>query len=76
MNVERTEYTVRVHDENGSLWAEVVELPGCFAAGESEAELRVAVVEAISLYLGQSPMDVEWGPATDKVEEHRILLNA
>jgi hypothetical protein len=27
-------YTVRVHDEgDGMLWAEVVDLPGCFASG-------------------------------------------
>ena len=34
-------YTVRVHHEPGEdLWAEVLELPGCFAAGADMAELR------------------------------------
>lgn len=47
-----SEYTVRVHDEgNGTLWAEVVELPGCYASGVDLAELFEAVGEAIPMYL-------------------------
>jgi predicted RNase H-like HicB family nuclease len=43
-------YTVRVHSEPGEeLWAEVLELPGCFAAGADMDELREALSEAISL---------------------------
>ncbi len=45
------EFTVRVHEEAGSLWAEVVELPGCFASGDNPDELQEALEEAISLYL-------------------------
>ncbi len=45
-------YTVRVQHEPGEeLWAEVLELPGCFAAGANMEELREALTEAISLYL-------------------------
>jgi hypothetical protein len=45
-NVER--YTVRVHQEPGhDLWAEVLELPGCFASGAGMDELRQALTEAI-----------------------------
>ena len=47
-------YTVRVHHEQGEkLWAEVLELPGCFAAGADVRELREALTEAISLYLSE-----------------------
>jgi predicted RNase H-like HicB family nuclease len=47
-------YTVRVHHEPGEeLWAEVLELPGCFAAGANTVELREALSEAISLYLSE-----------------------
>ena len=35
---------------NGTLWAEVVTLPGCFASGRDERELRAALAEAIALY--------------------------
>jgi len=45
------EFTVHVHEESGSFWAEVVELPGCFATGADLDELREALDEAISLYL-------------------------
>jgi predicted RNase H-like HicB family nuclease len=45
------EFTVNVHQESGSLWAEVAELPGCFATGADADELREALEEAISLYL-------------------------
>ena len=44
-------YIVRVHPEEGSFWAEVRELPGCFASGDSMDELWEALGEAISLYL-------------------------
>ena len=45
------ELTVRVHFEDGAYWAEVVELPGCFASGESLERLKDALDEAIALYL-------------------------
>jgi predicted RNase H-like HicB family nuclease len=54
------ELTVRVHEEDGSYWAEVVELPGCFASGETLDELRMALGEAIRLHrdepLGGKPL--------------------
>src|SRR5437868_13901217 len=42
---------VDVHQEDGSYWAEVRELPGCFASGDTAAELIESVEEAVSLYL-------------------------
>jgi predicted RNase H-like HicB family nuclease len=45
-------YSVRIHDEgDDGLWAEVIELPGCFASGLDMEELEEALVEAISQYL-------------------------
>lgn len=43
-------YTVAVHQEGDTFWAEVEELPGCFATGRDLAELEEALVEAITLY--------------------------
>jgi predicted RNase H-like HicB family nuclease len=69
-------YTVRVHHEPGEeLWAEVLELPGCFAAGADMEELREALSEAISLYLSE-PGDVKHVELEDEpgsVTEHRML---
>lgn len=45
------ELQARIHEEDGSFWAEVPELPGCFASGSTIAELVEAVQEAIRLYL-------------------------
>lgn len=46
--------TVTVHaEDDGTFWAEVEELPGCFASGDSLAELTEALAESISLYLDQ-----------------------
>jgi predicted RNase H-like HicB family nuclease len=50
------EYIVKVHaEESGMLWAEVLDLPGCFASGANLDELREALEEAISLYLHDTP---------------------
>jgi predicted RNase H-like HicB family nuclease len=56
-----TVYTVRIHHEPGqeySLWAEVEELPGCFASGRDMEELQEALAEAISLYLSEPGREV------------------
>ncbi|MGH9103420.1 MAG: type II toxin-antitoxin system HicB family antitoxin [Acidimicrobiales bacterium] len=45
-------YTIRVHDDGPSgLWGDVTELPGCFASGRDELELRAALDEMIDLFL-------------------------
>jgi predicted RNase H-like HicB family nuclease len=45
------ELNARVHAEGGSYWAEVAELPGCFASGKTLDELREALDESVRLYL-------------------------
>ncbi len=52
METEMT-LTVEVHAEDGSLWASVRELPGCFASGETTEELQASLIEAIQLYLAE-----------------------
>jgi predicted RNase H-like HicB family nuclease len=55
-----TQLHVNVHHEDGSYWAEVRELPGCFAAGDTAAELIDSVEEAVALYL--APREAEEAP--------------
>lgn len=43
--------SIRVHRESDHLWAEVAELPGCFASGRTTPELAAALEEAIGLWL-------------------------
>ena len=57
--MEQRALHVDVHHEDGSYWAEIRELPGCFASGDTVAELIESVEEAVALYLappeGEAP---------------------
>jgi predicted RNase H-like HicB family nuclease len=74
------ELTVRVHSEDdGSYWAEVQELPGCFASGDTFDELLEALSEAVSLYLTDNPdrSGLERIPSVERplhVDEMKVLL--
>ncbi len=45
------ELTARIRLEDGTYWADVSELPGCFATGDSLDELFDSLREAVSTYL-------------------------
>ncbi|MEX0850558.1 MAG: type II toxin-antitoxin system HicB family antitoxin [Gaiellaceae bacterium] len=73
------EFRVFVHEEDDSYWAEVEGLPGCFASGQDLDELREAVVEAITLYLGDEEPAAEIAPPhppKGRVDEMRVLVSA
>ena len=40
-----------MHFEEDAYWAEVLELPGCFASGGTLTELKDALAEAIGMVL-------------------------
>lgn len=74
------EFHLTVHFENDQIWAEVDDLPGCFAAGRNMEELQEALAEAIGFYLteGQSPVSVaefrvEEANATTRVPARVVL---
>ena len=47
-----TRYKIAIHTEPaGGFWAEVPALPGCVSQGETMAELKKNIREAIALYL-------------------------
>lgn len=48
--------TTRIHIEDGSYWADVLELPGCFAAGDTLEELFDSLQEGIALCLAGSDL--------------------
>jgi predicted RNase H-like HicB family nuclease len=80
--VAKVEFNVLVHEEDdGSFWAEVKELPGCFASGFSMDELKEATAEAIQLWLpdGIKIEHVRWsdvkdpkGKASDRAKKPRL----
>jgi len=55
------ELTANIHLEDGSYWADVPELPGCFASGETLDELFSSLREGIQLYLEEDE-----GPTVDE----------
>ncbi|MGN6688766.1 MAG: type II toxin-antitoxin system HicB family antitoxin [Actinomycetales bacterium] len=72
-------YTVHIHeDDDGSRWAEVDELPGLFASGFNEDELRESLEEAIGLYLsaGNSPaaVKIQETRRIEQVIEQKVLV--
>lgn len=71
---EEQTFTLEIHEEDGSFWAEVVELPGCFSSGETLDELQEAAVEAILMYLDDNgvPPGPMPAPVTD-LSERRFL---
>ena len=68
-------FNVAVHAEDGSYWATVEELPGCFASGETIDELEEALVEAIRMCL---PDGIELGDGVkfELVDSTRALVSA
>ena len=73
MNMMELEVIVHHDSEAGGYWAEVVQLPGCFAAGHSRAELEESLKEAISLYLqDEDPAEILSSDRVEAVERYRF----
>jgi predicted RNase H-like HicB family nuclease len=64
------EYTATIHHEDGSYWAEIPDLPGVFASGDTVDELLAGLKEAVGLYLG----DGEAGAA--ELSELKLAVTA
>jgi predicted RNase H-like HicB family nuclease len=74
--------TVRVHQEDSHYWAEVEELPGCFACGDTLDELWEVLEESIGLYLSNdrenvtvSFQDVPEPVTVERVEKRKIAVS-
>jgi predicted RNase H-like HicB family nuclease len=66
-----TFHVVVNEEDDGSYWAEVEELPGCFASGFSLDELKEAAVEAMQLWLpkGIELENAKWTVVNEKQSE-------
>ena len=69
MATERSgvELQADIREEDGTFWAEVRELPGCFASGESIAELIEALREAVALYLAKDGPAIAAAPTVASI---------
>jgi predicted RNase H-like HicB family nuclease len=50
-----TKLTAQIHNEDGSYWADIPELPGVFATGDTLDELFDSLREGVVLVLGSDP---------------------
>jgi predicted RNase H-like HicB family nuclease len=65
---------VEINEEaDGSYWAEVQELPGCFASGFSMDELKEATMEAIQMWLPEGIVleKAKWADVEDEKPKRR-----
>ena len=73
------EFHVQIHEEDdGTYWAEVKELPGCFASGDNLEELKEALFEAIRMCLKPEDLPQPRLEQTraGRVEEMTLLVPA
>ena len=72
----KREVTVQIHLEDGSYWAQVVEHPGCFAAGDTLEELIESLRESLSLVLGHEVRGIDLGDEPDNptIRERQLVL--
>jgi predicted RNase H-like HicB family nuclease len=61
-----------VHQEDGSYWAEVRELPGCFASGVTLDEVLEGLHEAIAMCLPSDAHARRSGGPTVRLEELKL----
>jgi predicted RNase H-like HicB family nuclease len=64
MPTAEREFTANVRFEEGAYWAEVAELPGCFASGIDLNELNQALIESIQAYLAEDENGVKAPPVS------------
>jgi predicted RNase H-like HicB family nuclease len=57
------ELIVNVHREDGSYWADVPDLPDCFASGDTLDELFCSLREGIHLYREENEHSSDQGPS-------------
>jgi len=64
------EITAHIRIEEGSYWADVFELPGCFASGDTLDELFESLREGVAFYLDSAgeesgPLQIATATLTD-----------
>lgn len=66
------ELTAIIREEEGIYWADVEELPGCFASGHTLDELREALEEAVLMCLPRGKGSAAGPPAAPEARSLHI----
>jgi predicted RNase H-like HicB family nuclease len=69
------ELTANIHREDGSYWADVSELPGCFASGGNLDELLASLREGIQLYLESDGHSADNGSLDSRLQIKVAVLS-
>jgi predicted RNase H-like HicB family nuclease len=73
MKMMELEVIVHHDSETDGYWAEVVQLPGCFAAGHTREELEESLKDAIALYLeNEDPAELLTSDHVEGVKRYRF----
>ena len=74
IRMSKMELDVVVHHDSDTkgYWAEVAQLPGCFAAGHTRKELLSSLEEAVALYLEEDATAVVSSDHVEGVERYRF----
>ena len=67
------EFTAQIHLEDGSYWADIPELPGCFASGDTLDELFESLQESVALYLADDGPSPEVHVATATLTDRPLV---
>ncbi len=70
------QYAIVIERAEGSFGAYVPDLPGCVAVGETEAEARDLIVEAIAFHIESMEEDGEAVPEPNAHVEYVTLARA
>lgn len=65
-----TKLTAQIHHEDGTYWADVPDLPGVFATGDTLDELFTSLREGVSMVLEGTP-----APGTVRVDGALISID-
>ena len=74
-------YQLEIHLEDGWYWAQVTEMPGCFASGRDLEDLQESLAEAIGMYLSSESVkvtvdEIEIEGLDPRAVVHGVLLSA
>lgn len=61
--------------KDGSIWANVPDLPGCYSYGNSLSEAKINIKEAIELYLEDLKEDGKPAPIPSHLEADLIHID-
>lgn len=71
---ETLDFQAVIHDDDDGLWAEVPDMPGVFATGDTLDELEASLAEAIGLYLNVTVRGFEMTKPSQETRQLHVAV--